>query len=92
MATAVVALERSTLKSKVIDSPEVIAVIHEVSVCWTLKEIGVCCLCGELCEYVVLCIIFPLHQLQSRFQSRFPALFFLFADIHVLRFLTSSDF
>jgi len=30
VATAVVALDRSTLKSKVIDSPEVIAVIHEV--------------------------------------------------------------
>ena len=30
VATAVVALDRSTLKAKVIDSPEVIAVIHEV--------------------------------------------------------------
>jgi 26S proteasome regulatory subunit N7 len=30
VATSVVALERSTLKAKVIDSPEVIAVIHEV--------------------------------------------------------------
>ena len=30
VATSVVALDRSTLKAKVIDSPEVIAVIHEV--------------------------------------------------------------
>ena len=33
VATAVVALDRSTLKAKVIDSPEVIAVIHEVPCC-----------------------------------------------------------
>jgi 26S proteasome regulatory subunit N7 len=40
VATSVVALERSTLKAKVIDSPEVIAVIHEVaSVCCSIETL-----------------------------------------------------
>jgi hypothetical protein len=89
VATAVVALERSTLKAKVIDSPEVIAVIHEVSVCWTSKERGVCFLCGELCEYVLCVFSAASASISLSISLSRP---FLFADIRVLRFPTSSDF